>query len=155
MRLLPFLILVVLFSAADASPKPRSRHVYSVHESRHLVPARWSKRPGLDKQTVLPVRINLKQSNLDQAEELLMAVSHPASPKYGHHYSPDEVMDLFAPPRESIEAVKAWVVSAGVVPERVKYSHPHGALFINMTVTEVEDLRQSIFLIYDADIRLT
>jgi hypothetical protein len=66
---------------------------HGIHESRSTVPSQWEKRSSLDKSMIIPVRINLVQ-NTEGAEDLLMEVSHPESPKYGQHYDAAEVADL-------------------------------------------------------------
>ena len=45
-----------------------------VHERRDAIPSSWGDGERVDKRTVLPVRIGLTQSNLDIADDLLMAV---------------------------------------------------------------------------------
>lgn len=42
----------------------------------------------------LPVRVGLIENNLDLGDEMLMKVSHPLSPTYGKHWTPEEVCDL-------------------------------------------------------------
>ncbi|KDQ07914.1 hypothetical protein BOTBODRAFT_166414 [Botryobasidium botryosum FD-172 SS1] len=148
MRVLPFLFSATLFSVASAS-LTRRFGAPSVLESRLHIPSGWSKRDGLDKRAAISMRINLKQNNLDRGEELLIAVSDPDSPKYGQHYSPEEVMDLFAPSKQSVDAVRDWLVGAGLLPHRVVYSHPHGALLLNVTIAEAEDLLQAEYNIYE------
>lgn len=40
--------------------------------------------------------------------------SNPTSPNYGKHLTASEVIQLFAPRNESVEAVRDWLVSAGI-----------------------------------------
>lgn len=68
--------LVTAFVAlAAAKPIPES-HV--VHERRgllhHTTANKWAKRERVDKDSVLPVRIGLKQQNLHKGPEWLMDV---------------------------------------------------------------------------------
>jgi tripeptidyl-peptidase I len=92
--------LVVIASAilAVATPTPtpkRSSHV--VHERRDKTPQGWAKRSRVDGNFVLPLRIGLKQQNLDRAHEFLDSVSNPKSSKYGSYWSANDVVDMFAP----------------------------------------------------------
>lgn len=66
-------ILTTLFlaTAAFCGAIPVS-HV--VHEKREVAGSRWVKRDRLDPRTVLPMRIGLKQSNLERGPEFLMDV---------------------------------------------------------------------------------
>ena len=52
-----------------------------VHEKRATNPNRWSVRDvNLNPRTTLPVRVGLKQQNLEHGYNFLMDVSHPSSP---------------------------------------------------------------------------
>lgn len=64
-------VIAVCFGGAIAVPAPAS-HV--LHEKRGGLHSKWQKRDRVDKNTILPVRIGLQQSNLHRAEELLMDV---------------------------------------------------------------------------------
>lgn len=87
-------VLSVLAAPSTLLSKRFEDHV--VHEERSSPPHQWVERSNaLDKTRTIPVRINLAQNNLgEKAEELLMSVSHPESPKYGEHYSPHDIADL-------------------------------------------------------------
>lgn len=51
-----------------------------VHEKR-LANTQWTARDvKLNPRTTLPVRVGLKQRNLDRGHDFLMDVSHPSSP---------------------------------------------------------------------------
>lgn len=64
-------ILGAVVAQAAAVPFQGS-HV--VHERRDFVPKSWIKRDRLDGNAKLPVRIGMKQSNLDKGHDLLMEV---------------------------------------------------------------------------------
>ncbi|KDQ08487.1 hypothetical protein BOTBODRAFT_645757 [Botryobasidium botryosum FD-172 SS1] len=148
MRLpLAFLLLPVLFSEAGARPLSRR----AVLESRDRLPAGWSKRDDLNKRGVVPVRINLRQNNLERSDQLLMDVSDPDSPRYGQHYTAQEVADIFAPSKETVNAVKDWLRDAGVAPHRVKYNHGQGSLTLNMAVADLEELLHAEYNAYEHD----
>ena len=95
------LITSSLVASGLAAPAA-SPHV--VHEERAL-PARFERR-RVEPDALIPVRLGLKQSNLDSGYERLMEVSHPSSPKYGQHLSKEEVHSIFAPAEETIKTVK-------------------------------------------------
>lgn len=54
------------------------------------------------------------QSNLDDAYEHLMDVSHPQSPNYGKHWTAENVHTMYAPSSDAVEAVRDWLQGAGV-----------------------------------------
>lgn len=68
-----------------------------VHEDRMNIPQGWTKRGKAQPALSLPLRIGLKQQNLDQGEELLYDISNPASSNYGKHLTQEQVVDMFAP----------------------------------------------------------
>lgn len=63
-----------------------------VHEKRGGGSS-WSQVANLKPagRTMLPVRIGLKQSNLDRGHDILMDISSPTSANYGKHLSTNEV----------------------------------------------------------------
>lgn len=93
MRFSSFLSLGALLASALASPTGN----YAVHEKRDAAPYGWTKRDQLDRRAVLPMKIALKQRNLDNAWSYLEEVSHPTSPNYGKHWTAKDVIDKFSP----------------------------------------------------------
>lgn len=63
----------------------------------------------VDSNAILPVRIALAQSHLDQGYDYLMRVSDPGSQDYGKHWSLQDIHDHFAPSQETKEAVMDWL----------------------------------------------
>lgn len=91
------LTLYSLVAVASSTGLGKRFEEHSVHEERSTPPPAWIKHSDvpLDKSRTIPVRINLVQNGIDEhGEGLLMKVSHPESPHYGDHYSPDEIADL-------------------------------------------------------------
>jgi tripeptidyl-peptidase I len=66
--------------------------------------------------------------------------SDPTSPKYGKHWSADEVHRHFSPTDETINAVKQWLVAAGFDSDRVLHTENKGWLAFEATVEEAETL---------------
>ncbi len=125
---------------------PSSTHV--LHEKRDALPFGWERHDRLPGHNVLPMRIALKQSNLDKAEEYLMEVSHPKSPNYGQHWSAKKVAETFAPSQESFDAVTVWLKSSGIAPERISRSQSMGWLTFDATVAEAESLLKTEFYLH-------
>ncbi|OBZ71486.1 Tripeptidyl-peptidase SED1 [Grifola frondosa] len=130
-------------------PSPRTNHV--VHEKRAFEPLDWVKTRKLEADKVLPMRIGLTQQNLHKVEEMLMAVSHPKSPSYGQHWSPEDVIDAFAPSYETIAAVKEWLTDFGIAAERLRLSSSKGWIEVNATTAEVEELLATEYHVYTHD----
>ena len=127
-------LLACLASANPVSP------VHVVHEKRDSHPARWEKRHRVMSDSILPVRVGMVQSNLDNAHDFLMDVADPASPNYGKHWTAQRVLEHFAPSRETINAVTDWLISSGVSRERLRLSNSRGWLEFNASVAEAESL---------------
>jgi len=70
---------------------------YVVHEKRHAAPFGWQALGAVKRDGVLPMRIALKQRNIDQGYNHLMDVSHPESTSFGKHWTAKEVADMFSP----------------------------------------------------------
>ncbi|EOA90750.1 hypothetical protein ACJQWK_11167 [Exserohilum turcicum] len=77
-----------------------------LHEERRTLPDGWQKGDRLKPDIVHPVRIALTQNGLERGEELLMAVSDPDSPRYGQHWTQEEVHNFFRPNDESSMTVQ-------------------------------------------------
>jgi len=66
-----FVILSILAASSHAAPYLAS-HV--VHEKRDSSPSQWMRRDRIPSNAILPMRVGLKQNNLDKGYELLMDV---------------------------------------------------------------------------------
>lgn len=130
-------LAVVLAGTAAALTVP---HNHVVHEKRHLPHPRINKR--MSSSTVLPMRVGLKQNAaaLEAAEEWLMEVSHPASAKYGQHWTSDEVIAAFSPHEETVDTVSSWLIQSGIAKERITQSQNKAWLAFDATVEEAERL---------------
>ena len=94
------------------------------------------------------MRVALTQSNLHKAEEYLMEVSHPDSPKFGQHWTAKQVAEAFAPKQESVDAVTEWLTNSGVAPERISGSQSLGWLKFDATVAEAEELLKTKYYLH-------
>jgi tripeptidyl-peptidase I len=145
-----FTIASLLFSAVGTLAAPtaqESRHV--LHERRDIEGSKWLKSERLHADADLPVRIGLTQSNLDQGAALLDEISHPANSRFGKHLSVDEVTDLFAPSKDTVEAVQAWLEKAGIQSSRISQSVNKQWLQFDAKTSEVEELFKTKYHFYD------
>lgn len=138
--------LVALFGLTLAAPSRRTNHV--VHEKRAAEPLEWVKSRRLEAHKVLPMRFGLTQQNLHQIEDMLMAVSHPESLEYGQHWTPDKVVETFAPSDKTIAAVVDWLTSSGFSADRLRLSQSKGWIEVNATTAEVEELLDTEYHVY-------
>jgi len=62
------------------------------------------------------------------------------SPKYGQHYTPEEIIDIFAPAEAAVQSVRAWLESSGIAPHRISQSVNKQWIQFDAKVHEVEGL---------------
>ncbi|MCJ1355544.1 MAG: hypothetical protein MMC33_005536 [Icmadophila ericetorum] len=141
--LLPRAAIIVAFIAGSiAAPAPAT---HALHEKRDAPPADWIKSARVEGSAILPMRIGLTQTNLENGYDYLMEVSHPESEKYGKYWSMEEVHDMFAPPEETVNAVREWLTSFGIHDSRIVHSDNKGWLAFDATVDEAERLLHTEF----------
>ncbi|KIJ52628.1 hypothetical protein M422DRAFT_43457 [Sphaerobolus stellatus SS14] len=120
-----------------------------VFEKRDTVPFGWRETDLPDADLVIPVRIGLKQANIDRLEELLNSVAHPESTSYGQHWTPEQVAKAFAPSKDTIQTVREWLLSSGIKEEKVQLSNSKGWMSFDATVKEMESLLDSKYKLYE------
>ncbi|KAH8700375.1 putative protease S8 tripeptidyl peptidase I [Talaromyces proteolyticus] len=115
-----------------------------LHEKREIPLPHEGRRVHGD--SIIPVRIGLKQTNLHTGYERLMDISHPSSPNYGKHLSKEEVHSIFSPAEETLETVKSWLLSSGTVSESdiIEYENK-GWIAIDMPAKHAESLLGTTF----------
>ena len=150
LKLSSFILLLNLFVLpSHASPSSDKK---SIHERRtDILQVRYKRQLRAENETVIPLRIALKQQNTDRIEDLLNEVAHPDSPKYGQHYTSAEVAKMFAPSQETVSTVTSWLTDHGIASERIATSVSGGWLGIKMPIHEVERLLDTDFHIYAHD----
>jgi len=75
--------------------------------------------------------------------------SNPNSPRYGAHYTSEDVIDIFAPAEASVEAVRAWLVSAGIEAGRITQSVNKQWLQFDSKSAEAEELLKTKYHFYE------
>ncbi|KAH8817290.1 peptidase S8/S53 domain-containing protein [Xylogone sp. PMI_703] len=120
------------------------------HERRDVSQQRrWTRGSPLEPEHVLPVRIGLKQSNLDKAMDYLLEVSDPRSSKYGKHYTAEQVSSIFEPANDTVEAVKAWLIAAGIPEGTISQSSNKGWIQFDASVQDIEQLLEAKYYYYE------
>ncbi|KAK8038492.1 tripeptidyl-peptidase sed1 [Apiospora rasikravindrae] len=141
---------------ADSGPSfsPATRraipHDHVKHERRTVEQGRrWVKLKRADAQATLPMRIGLKQQNLEKGHDLLMDISDPTSKNYGKHLTSTEVADFFAPSNTSVVVVKDWLVEAGIPASTISQSLNRQWIQFDVPVHQAEDLLATDYHIYE------
>ncbi|KAI0357925.1 subtilisin-like protein [Trametes cingulata] len=120
------------------------------HETRRSLPAGWTPVRRAEPDRVLPLSVGLVQSNLENLEAYLLDVSHPDSPNYSKHWTPEQVADAFRPSQEAVETVHMWLVEDGRIgADRIKLSKSGSWLLANVTVEEAEQLLGTEYYVYE------
>ena len=141
-----FLLLLAVAAIGNTAPAPSS-HV--VHEARDRIHPRWTKLDRVASHMKLPMRIGLKQSNLDRADDFLEDISDPYSPNYGKHWTANEVIDAFKPSDSAVSDVKKWLVDHGIADARITRTENKAWLAFHATAEEAESLLHTEYHEYE------
>lgn len=116
-----------------------------VHETRQfdLDDDNVIDRRRVQADTPLPMRIGLRQNGhaLANAEQWLMAVSEPDSPKFGQHWTQAKVIEAFKPSDESVQAVIDWLSQHGIT--HVTHSENKQWIAFDLAASVAEALLQT------------
>lgn len=140
------LAALALTSNAAAFAVPKT-HV--IHEERNFTSHRWIKRDRVKPHMKLPVRIGLSQNNMDKAHDYLMDVSHPSSPNFGKHWSPEEVIEAFKPSDEAVDTVRQWLVDAGIPFKKISHSDNRAWFAFEASTQQMESLLHTVYHEYE------
>lgn len=116
---------------------PSATHI--VHEKRDALPVAWTKHSRAQKDVIVPVRVGLKQRNLEHSDRFLEDISDPDSPNFGKlaptaiaygpltinpgkHWTAERVANTFAPHPEASETTLDWLHASGINKKRIKHS---------------------------------
>ncbi|KAF5315080.1 hypothetical protein D9619_007609 [Psilocybe cf. subviscida] len=138
-----FLVLAALVASAWASP---AFHTMRVHEARSDVPDGFVKKAAAPVDTMLNLRIALKQTDMAGLEQMLYAVSTPGSETYGQHLTKEEVEKFVAPSSESVQLVNEWLSANGINAQTIS---PAGDwLQFSIPVSQANTLLQADFTVF-------
>ncbi|TFK38001.1 peptidase S8/S53 domain-containing protein [Crucibulum laeve] len=136
---------------SNATPFHHRDTSHIVHEKRQSHPE-WKLSRRLEGHVPVPLRIALKQQDIDSLPDHLMAVADPTSPSYGKHWTQIEVIKAFAPSAKGNDTVHAWLVNAGFEGSRLKLSSNQAWIDVHgTTVGEVERLLDTEYHIFTHD----
>ncbi|GAM86246.1 hypothetical protein ANO11243_042580 [Dothideomycetidae sp. 11243] len=124
---------------------------HTLHEKRDAPLKQWVKLSTVKREAVLPIRIGLKQNNLDNGvgEKLLLEVSSHDSPRYGKWYTPEEIVDIFSPAQEAVDSVREWLSSSGIDLKRVSQSANKQWIQFDAQAHDAEYLFKTKYHVYE------
>ena len=151
-----------LVQYTTASPAPHLQRRYGdfvVHEKRAFNDGLDTRdEPNfhrrLESHVTIPLRIALKQRNLDALSGHLLSVSDPSSASYGQHWTHERVVEAFAPSTTAHETVRRWLIDIGGFEEsRVSIIKNGGWIEVvgGATVAEAEELLRAEYQIFARD----
>lgn len=88
----------------------------------------------------MPVRIVIKQRNLDYGHDMLIDISDPSSPNFAKHIAAQKVAEFCSPRRESVDAVSEWLTLASIGADRYSVSPGKSWIKFDASVKELESL---------------
>ena len=147
MYTLPLISFAVLTLALLSIAEPTLSR-YRVHEKRNYLPSNWALTRRLHSTFPIPLRVALKQSNIENIETFLYDVSHPDSPNYGKHWTAGDVARTFAPNDETVATVRSWLVASGIGDDRIALSRTKGWIQVDVTAEEAEQLMNTEYNLY-------
>ncbi|OSD06587.1 subtilisin-like protein [Trametes coccinea BRFM310] len=137
-------VVATLTNALGSSPPfPRI-----LHERRMAPPLGWHPLRRADPDTILPLSIALRQSNIHHLDDYLFDVADPDSPNYGRWWTPEQIIGTFQPSLESSETVREWLFHEGIDAHRVDLSKDRAYLRVNVSVSEAERLLATSYYVY-------
>ncbi|KAI1630893.1 tripeptidyl-peptidase 1 precursor [Biscogniauxia mediterranea] len=140
-------VFSALLAAQAALAGPiRSRTPYRVKDSHH-VPRDWRRVGRAPANHVIDLQIGVKQGNFAALEKHLYEVSDPDHPRYGSHFSADEVKELVKPTDETLDLVHEWLGDNGIVP--TAYSSAKDWITVSLPVEAIEQLLDTEYHIYE------
>ncbi|KAF3385024.1 Aorsin [Penicillium rolfsii] len=145
-KVLFWILLATAFSTIVNSLPP----TLVIHEKRDRVLSEWKTVGRSKPDSLLIVRVGLKQNNLHRADEYLLNVSHPKSPNYGKFWSADQVVDTFAASDHTISLVRSWIIESGISDTRIILNSNKGWLSFTATAKEAEEMLQTQFYQYQS-----
>ena len=78
----------------------------------------------------------------------LILSSNPSSSKYGQHYTVEEIHEIFAPQKDTVETVSAWLQESGIEAHRISQSVNKQWLQFDASVSEMEALIKAEYYKY-------
>lgn len=144
LHLLPSLLTL----AATAFAIPTS-HLPVLHEHRFNFVTNTKTRTRVHRDAIIPLRIGLKQPNLDQGYAHLLEVSDPESSRYGKYWSIEQIFSTYSPPPQSVESVRSWLVAfTGKSDHEIVQSFNRGWLAVDLPAWQAETLMRTEYYEY-------
>jgi tripeptidyl-peptidase-1 len=71
------------------------------------------------------------------------------SPRYGQHYSAQEVAEIFAPSQSTVDSIRSWLQSAGIEAEKISQSVNKQWMQFDASTADLESLLNTKYHVYE------
>jgi len=71
------------------------------------------------------------------------------SPRYGQHYTTEEVAEIFAPSKDAVDSILEWLLSAGIPAEKISQSVNKQWMQFDASTLELESLLKTEYHAYE------
>ena len=78
-----------------------------------------------------------------------MCSSKHDSPRYGQHYTTEEVAEIFAPSKDAVDSILEWLLSAGIPAEKISQSVNKQWMQFDASTLELESLLKTEYHAYE------
>ncbi|KAH9055293.1 subtilisin-like protein [Lactarius vividus] len=143
--LLSILVIVPLGSLTTLSPwdDMRTKH------SWNTVPSMWETLGSPPAGTTIDLCVALEPQRENALIEVLHEVSDPTHPKYGTHLSREQVAELVAPGKDTLELVHSWLGYHSVPSESVSVTHGGSSLTLaGVPISQANNLLGASYQLY-------
>ncbi|KAH9923964.1 subtilisin-like protein [Epithele typhae] len=121
--------------------KPLSSKCRDDFEVKHAwaeIPRGWTLHAPAPADYMFDMRIGLRQNRFDELVSALYEVSDPAHSRYGQHLSMEQVHELVAPHRDTVDLVEAWLAAHDLDSDSAQRSPAGEWITIRVSVAQAE-----------------
>ncbi|KAF8263760.1 peptidase S8/S53 domain-containing protein [Lactarius quietus] len=142
-------VLSVLATASLAAPLVPRWDDIRVKHTWHAVPSNWECLGPPSSNTTIDLHIALLPQSENALIDALYEVSTPSHPKYGAHLSKEQVAQLVAPHRDTLDLVNSWLKYHGIPRSSISVSHGGGWLTVAVVpVSQANEMLGASYQLY-------
>ncbi|KAF8260339.1 subtilisin-like protein [Lactarius quietus] len=120
-----------------------------VKHTWNTVPSNWESLGLPSSNTTIDLHIALLPQSEDALIDALYEVSTPGHPKYGAHLSREQVAQLVAPHRDTLDIVNSWLKYHGIARSSISVSQDGGWLMVaSVPVSQANEMLGASYQLY-------
>ncbi|KAF8266325.1 subtilisin-like protein [Lactarius quietus] len=142
-------VLSVLAAASLAAPLVPRWDDTRIKHTWHTVPSNWESLGPPSSNTTIDLHIALLPQSENSLIDALYEVSTPRHPKYGAHLSKEQVAQLVAPHRDTLDLVNSWLKHHGIPRSSISVSLGGGWLtVVAVPVSQANEMLGASYQLY-------